>query len=58
MTKYLLAFALGLALARCPATAKCPLHGNLGTYVRDEFPDGKHVKVFSCSWGHLFSIVC
>lgn len=49
---------LFLLLAVCPTAPPCPLHGNAGVYDHDEYPQGKHVKVFKCSWGHLFSVVC
>jgi ribosomal protein RSM22 (predicted rRNA methylase) len=49
---------LGALAAPCPTSAKCPIHDSTGVYVRDTWPDGKHVKVFKCPWNHEFSIVC
>ncbi len=48
-------FSIGGA---CPTTAKCPIHNVNGVYDHDEWPSGKHVKYFKCSWGHLFGVVC
>lgn len=57
MKNFLLTAMMGLAV--CSAAPKCPIHDkNIGTYDHTEFVDGKTVKVFKCSWGHTFSIVC
>jgi hypothetical protein len=59
-TLLLAAVAWGAA-ANCPALPKCPLHGLYGTWVRDNYVDGKRVRYYKCPYGsdnHEFSIVC
>lgn len=44
-TLFLLAVMLG---AGCPSSVRCDYHnGATATYVRDEYPSGKHYKVYS-----------
>lgn len=50
-----------LLLAACPTTIKCDYHGVTATYVRDEYPSGKHYKVYAHGFGasrHELRVKC
>ena len=65
MQNLLLASLLAVSLfapsgAACPVSANCPIHDTFsGTYSRDSYVDGKHLKWFKCTYnGHEFYVVC